>query len=445
MTPAEQATYNKYNSSTNPYIAPKPVNFSSGSTSDTVDANTLNGANAGDANTAYNNASNDFLSGTSGKTPTDSYMQSLYNSYQYTPEELAAKQQDQKLAADIITNQLQAVRQVNDAKLSGGMTTSGAEQAMQEIQRKANVDLANLNASRAYNAIPLSMAELQRQNNIQGLAALSPFYTPRELPIGTPLVNAQGQTFVSAYGGTGTGLDTTGTTGVNTGSGTYGSNGYGNINAIPSTIRYSIKTGQVGGQDLPYIDADMLPQNLLPGAKLAGGPAGVPVLDQNGKNALNAAQQILSIVDASKLLAMRNLGGGTWGRVSDSAKSWLNNFLQFNPDLSNFDQLRDAASKATTALAGGTGSGFRMNMGIIEAAIGNLPRASDNLETALTRADALGTQILNGLQPVFPQVSQGKYGNLLQSNYTGNQSGGNSSVSIGNSNFKLINGKWVAQ
>lgn len=189
----------------------------------------------------------------------------------------------------------------------------------------------------------------------------------------------------------------------------FGMNGYGNINAVPPAFRsyiQSVNLTQKDGnvQTLPFINSDRIPAALQGTAQSVAAQAGIPYLNNDSANAVLAAQQIIDVVNSAEALSIRNLKPGIGGRVQDSLTNWANNWLQFNPDLSNFGQLKDAASKATTALAGGVGSGFRMNMGIIDAATQNLPTANDNLETALTKAEALRGQILNAIAPIFPQA-----------------------------------------
>ena len=214
---------------------------------------------------------------------------------------------------------------------------------------------------------------------------------------------------------------------TSSGTGTYGSSGYGNLNVIPPTLqKYVISTplSDTQSSNLSFVQDEKVPTALKETMKNYADQAGIPYLDSDGTKAFYAAQQILNVVDAAKALSVRNLSDGVGGRITNSMAAWANNFLQFNPDISNFAQLKDAASKATTALAGGQGSGFRMNMGIIEAATANLPTANDNLSTALVKADALATQIINGLKPVFPGVTSSTYGALL-----GGQSGGTTAPS----------------
>jgi len=199
----------------------------------------------------------------------------------------------------------------------------------------------------------------------------------------------------------------------------FGANGYGNVAALPQSVQPYVLHAAIGDQNLSFIDLSRVPDALKAQTQSSAVLAGIPTFtDSQSANSVYAAQQILGIVDAAKALSIRNLKPGTGGRIQNTLTNWANNFLQFNPDLSNFAQLKDAASKATTALAGGVGSGFRMNMGIIEAATQNLPTASDSLETAIMKSDALGGQIVNALQPLFPNLTNTQYGGLLNSDST---------------------------
>lgn len=204
----------------------------------------------------------------------------------------------------------------------------------------------------------------------------------------------------------------------------FGSNGYGNIARLPNSIKPYALNANVGDQNLSFIDSSRVPAALQPAAQQAAAQAGIPYLDNGGVQAVYAAQSILDVVDAAKALSIRNLKSGTGGRIENSLTNWANNYLQFNPDLSNFDQLRETAAKATTALAGGKSSGFKMSLPIIDTAVANLPRASDNLETALQKADSLASLIRNAINPLFPQVNNsgllGQRGSVNQRGTGGN-------------------------
>jgi hypothetical protein len=229
----------------------------------------------------------------------------------------------------------------------------------------------------------------------------------------------------------------------------YGSNGYGNVNALAPALKQYVQNVSFQNADgtatqLPFIDAERVPTAMQATAMNQAAQAGIPYLQGTGANAVLAAQQIIDVVNSAEALSIRNLKSGVVGKIEDSALNWANNWLQFNPDLSNFGQLKDAASKATTALAGGVGSGFRMNMGIIDAATQNMPTASDNLETAMTKAEALRGQIINAIAPLYPQLRGGTIfsNSNTASNPTGGATGG--AVSVGGSNFtQNAQGQWV--
>lgn len=212
-------------------------------------------------------------------------------------------------------------------------------------------------------------------------------------------------------------------------SGAYGSQGYGNVSSIPSELQPYVLSAKVGDQGLNFIQSDRVPATLQPMAQAMAAKAGIPYLDSDGAKAVYAAQQILDVVDSANALAIRNLKPGVGGHITDSMTNWANNFLQFNPDLSNFAQLKDAASKATTALAGGQGSGFRMSMPVIENAINNMSTANDNLENALTKNAALANQIRNAIAPVFPQMGGGT---IFSNQYSSSNPTGAGSSSSGN-------------
>lgn len=412
-------------------------------------------------------------------SPTDALMQQIFQNKQYTPEEQANLQNLSDINSTITASTLAERRQIKQLQEDGMLTKEQASAFASEAQRRADAHLADLAAAQTGVSNTLGVQAAIRNNQLgayqtlfdmtKGSQVLSPgqglynatgqqvagaagvapqitslaqqLYT-QALSSGNAIVDPQtGQPNYAAYMQqasqlTGIPLPASSYTnssvpningsvsGPQSSSGVYGSTGYGNVSQLPQAYqRYIVQTpvSDSQSQNLAFVQADKVPDAIKQDVKNKADAAGIPFLDSDGTKAFFAAQQILNVVDAAKALSIRNLSSGTSGRITNTLKAWANNFLQFNPDLSNFAQLKDAASKATSALAGGQGSGFRMNMGIIEAATANLPTANDSLENALTKADALGTQIINGMKPVFPNVTTGNYGSLLQSQYGSNQ------------------------
>lgn len=425
-------------------------------------------------------------------TPSDSLMKQLFESKQYTPQEMQTLQNFADMNTKITNTTLAERRQIKQLQEDGNLTTEGAKAFASESQRRADAHLADLAASQAGNTNDLNVMALIRGNQtsalqtlfdmtkgsqtlspgqglysatgqqVAGAAGIAPQITSlaqqlytQSLTSGNTMINPQtGQPDFGAYlqqasqltglplpqgtaGPSSSSQNGIATQGQTTPGGTYGSQGYGNVNLIPQGFqKYVVQTPLSDSQTVPlaFVQEDKVPTALRDTMKSYAANAGIPYLDSQGTSAFYAAQQILNVVDAAKALSIRNLAKGPGGRVSNAVKAWANKYVQFNPDLSNFAQLNDAASKATTALAGGQGSGFRMNMGIIEAATANLPTANDSQETALTKADALATQIINGLKPVFPGVTTSNYGQLL------NSTGANDSSSSGGGTYKSNSG-----
>ena len=434
---------------------------------------------------------NDLLS---GKDPnlnaSDNLMQQIFSAKQYTPEEQANLQNLSDINSTITAATLSERRQIKQLQEDGMLTKEQASAFTSEAQRRADAHLADLTAAQTGITNSLGVQAAIRGNNLgalqslfdmtKGTMTLSPgqsLYSatgnqvagaqgiaPQVTSLATQLYQQSlttGNTMVDPQTGqpdfqkylqqasllTGLPLpmnmqsSSVGVTtpGAGTQGGMYGAQGYGNINMIPQGLQKYVTSETASDsmkQPISFIPLDQVPDALKDTMKQYAKNSGIPALDANGVSAFRAAQQILNIVDATKALSIRNLGSGVSGRITNTMKNWANSFLQNNPDLSNFAQLSDAASKATTALAGGSGSGFRMNSGIIDNAVKNMPTANDNLETALSKADALATQILTGLKPVFPNITTENYGNLLQSQY-----GVGSSIPTANAQGKIINTK----
>lgn len=460
-------------------LSGNPVNYSV-STGDTYDSSMMSqGSNSQSLQDTYNKKVEDIKTNPD-LNPSDKLMQDIFNAKQYTPEEAASLQHLSDVNSAITAATLSERRNIKQLQENGQLTKEQAAGFISESQRQADAHLADLSVAQTGITNSLGVQAAIRNNQLgayqtlfdmtKGSQTLSPgqsLYSPtgkqvagaqgiapqvttlaqqlyqQSLTTGNTIVNPQtGQPDFGAYlqqaaqltglplpqgMGSSMGGQMSGTTSQGGGvpGGTYGSQGYGDISKIPAGFqKYVVQTPLSDSQSSPlaFVQEDKVPTALKDTMKSYAANAGIPYLDSQGTSAFYAAQQILNVVDAAKALSIRNLAKGTGGRISNTLKEWANNYLQFNPDLSNFAQLKDAASKATTALAGGQGSGFRMNMGIIEAATANLPTAHDSQETALTKADALATQIINGLKPVFPGITSGNYGALL------NSSGGSSSA-----------------
>ncbi len=92
---------------------------------------------------------------------------------------------------------------------------------------------------------------------------------------------------------------------------------------------------------------------------------------------------------------------GTGGNVTDPITGQS---VPVGALLNSFDQYRDSAIKAVTALAGGAGSGLRLNTGTIETAANNLPTSKDSLEYANTKIATFKSLLTRQLSEKFPEI-----------------------------------------
>lgn len=142
-------------------------------------------------------------------------------------------------------------------------------------------------------------------------------------------------------------------------------------------IKY-IDLGDIGQDQSTQSTAEA--QAALHGVKAftADQAAGIQALDTIGQS-LNAmtvlAQQQLLPADAGL------------GTAANFVKNGIGSLTGTNPKLSDFNLNKDSAIKAVTALAGGTGSGLRLNTSTIDAAVNNLPTKYDSQQVALEKID----------------------------------------------------------
>src|ERR1039457_2812097 len=100
--------------------------------------------------------------------------------------------------------------------------------------------------------------------------------------------------------------------------------------------------------------------------------------------------------------------------------------LQTDPRFAQFQLARDTAIKTVQALAGGAGSGLRLNMGEIDTAASNLPNITDNIGYASEKINGLKQLLTNQLNETLPGLIS-----------TSSQQTGNGSVDLSDLNFTL--------
>lgn len=173
------------------------------------------------------------------------------------------------------------------------------------------------------------------------------------------------------------------------------------ISQLPAAYQSYVDAGPLG---VAYINNDRVPTNIQQGLQTMASRAGIPYVQAADVGALKSIQTVLSNLDSMQTLANNTLGSGTLGHLFGETIGRAEQGLQTKNgiQLGLFDNYRDVAIKAVQALAGGAGSGLRINMGEISANTQNLPQATDSKENAIAQIKQLKQLIYTQLATTFP-------------------------------------------
>lgn len=186
---------------------------------------------------------------------------------------------------------------------------------------------------------------------------------------------------------------------------------------------------QAGPKGVAYFDDEKVPDAVKTTLKTLGARAGIPYLDSTDVHNLKAIGQVYENVTKMKGEVDSVLNHGFFGGLKDIAKTKINAFTHQNafPELAKFNSYRDVAIRAVQALAGGSGSGLRLNTGEIMASAGTLPDSNQSIETANSAMTGLLSLLDTNMATSFPYLA-GKQPGLNG----GDQTGGRIKVKIGN-------------
>lgn len=176
------------------------------------------------------------------------------------------------------------------------------------------------------------------------------------------------------------------------------------ITQLPTAYQNYVDSGPLG---VAYINNDRVPANVQEGLKIMASRAGIPYVQPSDVNALKSIETVLANLDSMKVLAKENLGSGLTGRAQGLVQNPAAEFLQTDHgrQLGLFDNYRDVAIKAVQALAGGAGSGLRINGAEIAANTQNLPTSRDNVENSMAQISQLKQLIYTQLATTFPYAA----------------------------------------
>lgn len=183
--------------------------------------------------------------------------------------------------------------------------------------------------------------------------------------------------------------------------GTFNDTATQKINQIPKAYQNYVDAGPLG---VAYVNDDRVPANVKDGLKTMASRAGIPYVQAADVGALKSIEAVLGNLDSMQTLANNNLAGGVLGHIWDLTAGQGAQALQTQHgiQLGLFDNYRDTAIKAVQALAGGAGSGLRINGAEIAANTQNLPTATDSKENAIAQIKQLRQLIYTQLGTTFP-------------------------------------------
>lgn len=276
------------------------------------------------------------------------------------------------------------------AQRTNAMTETAASSALNNagvpLQATQNeLGYANTNLSNFYNAAGLQLQQSPQFSGQTVNQSTGDIYGFLRDPVtGAVTTQVMGNVYNGNYGNT---------------SGGSGYNSTGGQSQVSPLVQPYI-TQSIGGQS--YVDSDRIPANQADAIKIQAAQAGIPVLttdevakvraiDQTSQNLTNIGNTIQSI-----------LKPGILGRGLDALENPIKDFLQTDTNISSFDSYRTAAINAIQALAGGSGSGFRLNQSEIDTATANLPTITDNLETANAKLAKMQTYLSQWTGQLFP-------------------------------------------
>jgi hypothetical protein len=175
-------------------------------------------------------------------------------------------------------------------------------------------------------------------------------------------------------------------------------------NLPPLVQKYTESLSSVQGSE--YINSDRIPSAQADAIKIQAAGSKVPVLTGAEVGGLKSIDVIFQNLADLSNLSNQLLSSGLAGRLQGLTGNQLTAAMQTDPRFANFQLARDTAIKTVQALAGGAGSGLRLNLGEIETAAANLPNITDNLGYATEKISGLKRLLTNQLSETLPNIKQ---------------------------------------
>lgn len=130
--------------------------------------------------------------------------------------------------------------------------------------------------------------------------------------------------------------------------------------------------------------------------------AGAILLDKNGIDAVHNIESVRSQLKMIESDLAGKLGTDTWDRLVQSPVNAAKKISQVDPNLASLNIYKDTAIKFLQAVAGGSGSGLRINQAEIDNQIQNLPKSTDTIAVADAKLKKMNQFISEKEALLFP-------------------------------------------
>ena len=151
-----------------------------------------------------------------------------------------------------------------------------------------------------------------------------------------------------------------------------------------------------------YFDQSKIPSAMSSYAQTYSAKSGIPILTTAEVENVRAGDNALTYLNQMKTVFSQIADSGLWGRIKGLTWNQATQFLETDPVYKQFNTFRDSAIRQIQAMAGGSGSGFRLNQSEIDTQTGILPTVSDNLESGMASINQIQSFLNEKLQSVLP-------------------------------------------
>lgn len=161
---------------------------------------------------------------------------------------------------------------------------------------------------------------------------------------------------------------------------------------------------------IPYVDGSNLSGKQADAAQLRAARMGLPYMGKQQSAQLAKIEDAKSNLEAVAASVMDYLPRDAAGRITAGPENKLSAYLQTNDQLASFGTFRTAAIGILQALAGGQGSGLRINQAEINMSLANdIPNITDTVGTAQAKMDHINTLLNNSERSIFGGNIYDKY------------------------------------